>query len=195
LGTNLGTNYHPPKLVRIPSKGDKWFVVITKPVELQGSSTNIQVRRSTKTTDRRKAEAALPGIASAIYQEFDAALLGIQSQSTTMQPHFLSAAEVLASPFYSDPFITRRMLPPLVPPKDPTPKLSRFIPIYLAYLEERQIGDRKERHTKKSKCEEFMAVVGDIYLQDIKKFHAYQRFGQQDSQECYKSGVSASCSC
>lgn len=149
-------------------------MVITKPVELQGTFSNIQVRRSTKTTDRRKAEAALPGIASAIYQEFDTALLALQKLSTPIQFHYLSDEEVLASPVYNDPFVARRMLPPLEPPKDPSTKLSRFIPIYLAYLEERQIGDRKERHTKKSKCEEFMAVVGDLYLQEIKKFHAYK---------------------
>lgn len=169
----MGTNYHPPKLVKIPSKGDKWFVVITKPVELQGTNSNIQVRRSTKTTDRRKAEAALPGIASAIYQEFDTALLVVQKQSTPIQFHYLSDEEVLASPVYSDPFMTRRMLPPLEPRKDPSTKLSRFIPIYLAYLEERQVGNRKERNTRRTKCVEFMTVVGDLHLEDIKKVHAY----------------------
>lgn len=74
MGTNLGTNYHPPRLIQIPTNGNKWFVVITKPTTLQGTSANIQVRRSTGTTDKRKAEAAMPGIATKVYQEFDKAL-------------------------------------------------------------------------------------------------------------------------
>ena len=73
MGTKLGANYHPPRLVQIPTKGNKWFVLITKPTELQTTS-NIQVRRSAGTTDKRTAEAAMPRIAMEIYQEFDQAL-------------------------------------------------------------------------------------------------------------------------
>ncbi|MGO4909024.1 DUF6538 domain-containing protein [Pseudorhodobacter sp. W20_MBD10_FR17] len=106
----MGTNFHPPKLIQIPSKGNKWYVVITKPVELQGSSTNIQVRRSTKTTDRRKAESAMPSIATAIYAEFDTALTIQQQNSKTMTFHYLSDDEVQANLSLRDPFFARRML-------------------------------------------------------------------------------------
>jgi len=149
-------------------------VVITKPPAIQGTSTNIQVRRSTKTTDRRKAEVALPGIASAIYEEFDTALNIQQSKVKPVTFRYLSDEEVQNDPILRDPFITRRMLPPLEKPKDPSTRLSRFIPVYVDYLEANQIGDHKERRTKRSRCEQFMSVVGDLHVEDIKKFHAYK---------------------
>lgn len=170
----MGTNYHPPKLVQIRSKGNKWFVVITKPPSLQGTSSNIQVRRSTRTTDRRKAEAALPGIASAIYQEFDSELNNQRSKVKPVTFKFLSDEDVQNDPVLSDPFISRRMLPPLEKPKDPSTRLSRFIPVYVDYLEANEIGDHKERRTKRSRCEQFMSVVGDLHVEDIRKFHAYK---------------------
>lgn len=167
LGTKLGTNYHPASLVQIPSKGNKWFVVITKPTELQAGS-NIQVRRSTGTSDKRTAEGAMPGIAVEIYAEFDAALNRLPAPTA---PKFTYVTDEAS---HSDPFAMRRMLPPAEPPKDPAHKLSRFIIDYLAYLETNQIGSHKERSTRKTRCGEFLKCVGDIHVTDIKKVHAYQ---------------------
>lgn len=166
----MGNNYHPPRLVQIPTKGNKWFVVITKPTTLQGTSANIQVRRSTGTTDKRKAEAAMPGIATKVYQEFDKALNVKEQQAPQWQIKFLTNDDVLAL----DPFFARRMLPPLEEPKDPANKLSRFILNYLKHIDDRQVGDRKERRTRATKCNEFLAVVGDIHVEDIRKTHAYR---------------------
>lgn len=149
-------------------------MVITKPVELQGSSTNIQVRRSTKTTDRRKAESAMPSIATAIYAEFDTALTIQQQISKPMTFHYLSDDEVQANPSLHDPFFAHRMLPPLEKPKDPSTKLSRFILVYMDYLEANQVGDVKERKTRRTRCQEFMSIVGDIHIEDIEKYHAYR---------------------
>lgn len=167
MGTRLGTNYHPPSLVQIPSKGNKWFVVITKPTELQAGS-NIQVRRSTGTSDKRTAETAMPGIASQIYREFDAAL-NAQPTPAPITFRYLSDEESRA-----DPFAHRRMLPPAKSPKDPATNLSRFIIDYLAYLETNQIGSNKERSTRKTRCGEFLRCVGDIHITEVKKVHAYQ---------------------
>ncbi len=74
MGTKLGTNYHPPSLVQLPSKGNKWFVLVTKPQELQEPGKSAQVRRSTKTTDKRLTQSRLPAITNDIYGEFDKAL-------------------------------------------------------------------------------------------------------------------------
>ena len=146
-------------------------MVITRPKALQGTASNIQVRRSTRTSDRRIAEAALPNIASAIYAEFDTAISNLpKPPPPPLKIHFLTAKEQAMA----DPFAAQRMLPPLEKPKDPATKLSRFIPIYTNYLAEHQIGDHKERRTKHVKCEEFMSIVGDIHLEDIKKIHAYR---------------------
>ena len=80
MGTKLGTkslqSYHPPKLIQVPSKGNKWFVVVTKPKDLQRGK-NLQVRRSTGTTDQRIAETRMPALAEKIYAEFDKELGGI----------------------------------------------------------------------------------------------------------------------
>lgn len=168
LGTKLGTNYHPPSLVQIPSKGNKWFVVVTRPTELQTGS-NIQVRRSTGTSDKRTAEAAMPAIAMDIYAEFDAALNRLPAPTAPKFTYVTDEATLQA-----DPFAHRRMLPPLEPPKDPATKLRRFITDYLAYLETNQIGSHKERSTRKTRCGEFLLCVGDLYITDIKKVHAYQ---------------------
>ena len=73
-----------------------------------------------------------------------------------------------------DPFAHMRMLPPLEPPKDRATKLSRFIPDYLKHLETNNVGDFKERNTRKTKCTEFMSIVGDLHVEEIKKIHAYR---------------------
>ena len=49
---NLGHTYHPSTLTRMKAKGNKWYVFVTKPTELQ-SRPKEQVRRSTGTTDEK----------------------------------------------------------------------------------------------------------------------------------------------
>ena len=194
LGTNLGTNYHPPRLVQIPTKGNKWFVVITKPTALQGTSANIQVRRSTGTTDKRMAEAAMPGIATEVYREFDKALDVKVHQAPQWTITYVTPDDIHADPRLRDPFFARRMLPPLEEPKDPATKLSRFVPDYLKHIADRQLGDGKERRTRATKCNEFLALVGDIHVQDIRKTHAYRYAEWMEakglSNKTIKSGVS-----
>lgn len=63
-------DYHAPKLVRLPSRGDVWYVVVTKPVSLRKRPNDKQARRSTKTTDFKLAQKRLHGIATEIYREF-----------------------------------------------------------------------------------------------------------------------------
>ncbi|WP_439150322.1 DUF6538 domain-containing protein, partial [Sulfitobacter sp.] len=79
MGTIMGTRYHPSTLIQLPAKGNKWYVVVTKPVELQ-STSNIRVRRSTGTTDQKVAKSKQHSITQSIYKEFDAAL-ATQKQS------------------------------------------------------------------------------------------------------------------
>lgn len=73
MGTIMGTRYHPSTLIQLPAKGNKWYVVVTKPIELQ-TTANIRVRRSTGTTDEKLAKSKQHAITQAIYKEFDAAL-------------------------------------------------------------------------------------------------------------------------
>jgi integrase len=73
MGTKSGTIYHPSTLVQLPAKGNKWYVVVTKPKELQ-TEGSIKVRRSTGTSDRRIARTVQTKLTQEIYAEFDAAL-------------------------------------------------------------------------------------------------------------------------
>lgn len=172
----MGTNYHPARLVQIPSKGNKWFVVVTKPNELKSGSKNLQVRRSTGTTDKRRAESAMVRIAGKIYDEFD---VEIDEQAKQAQPVTFTfidptkATDARTRSMLNDPFVGRRMLPPLEPSKAPNTKLSRFIPDFIAHLEDIAKGGHKERKTKLSKLSEFHSLVGDLYVADIRKSHAY----------------------
>ncbi|PWG16184.1 site-specific integrase [Salibaculum griseiflavum] len=74
----MGTKhqYLPTTLVQIPSKGNKWFVVATKPLELQ-TGKNIQRRVSTKTTDRREAGRRWHEIEAEIWANFDKQIAGL----------------------------------------------------------------------------------------------------------------------
>lgn len=67
----MGTNFNPPNLVLIPSKGNKWFVVVTKSKELQAYSKNKQVRRSTGADDERITKSKSIQIVNEIYQKFE----------------------------------------------------------------------------------------------------------------------------
>ena len=67
----LNRGYPPPSLKQIPSKGNVWYVIITKPDELRGGKKNIQTRRSTGTTDERSAKIKQSQIVETIYSEWD----------------------------------------------------------------------------------------------------------------------------
>lgn len=69
----MGTKYHPSTLVQLPAKGNKWYVVVTKPKELQ-SAGSIKVRRSTGTIDEKIARGLKFQLTQEIYAEFDEAL-------------------------------------------------------------------------------------------------------------------------
>lgn len=67
----LNRDYLPPSLKQIPSKGNVWYVIITKPESLRDGKKNIQVRRSTGTTDGRIARAKQSQIVEEVYAEWD----------------------------------------------------------------------------------------------------------------------------
>jgi len=78
LGSEMGSTervkYAKSTLVPIKSKGDYYFVVCTKPIELRKTKSDKAVRRSTKTRDYREATRLWDKIEAEIYSEFDAAL-------------------------------------------------------------------------------------------------------------------------
>lgn len=67
----LNRGYLPPSLKQIPSKGNVWHVIITKPEALREGKKNIQIRRSTGTTDLRLARTVQSKITEEIYAEWD----------------------------------------------------------------------------------------------------------------------------
>lgn len=70
----LNRGYQPPSLKQLPSKGNVWYVIITKPESLRDGKSNIQIRRSTGTTDERTAKAKQSKIVEDIYAEWDSLL-------------------------------------------------------------------------------------------------------------------------
>ena len=70
----LSRGYYPHSLKQIPSKGNQWYVIITKPEALRENKKNIQVRRSTGTTDYKYAKQLEIDIVAKVYAEFDALL-------------------------------------------------------------------------------------------------------------------------
>ena len=67
----LNRVYPPPSLTQIPSKGNFWYVIITKPEALRDGKKNIQIRRSTGTSDERSARIKQSEIVERIYAEWD----------------------------------------------------------------------------------------------------------------------------
>ena len=173
----MGTKFNPPTLVQIPSKGNKWFVVVTKPEELQAFSKNKQARLSTGTTDRRRAEALMSKITQEIYEKFQKEIddIYLRSQARSVDPAAMFTSQITAEPkkvFISDAFTIQQF----GLDKDPTLKFSRLIPKYFEYLEGINKDSRKERGTKLSKLKEFVDVVdenNDLHLENVKKKHAY----------------------
>lgn len=74
LTAALSRGYYPHSLKQIPSKGNQWYVIITKPEALRENKKNIQVRRSTGTTDYKYAKQLEIDIVAKVYAEFDALL-------------------------------------------------------------------------------------------------------------------------
>ncbi|MDU8913365.1 tyrosine-type recombinase/integrase [Aestuariicoccus sp. MJ-SS9] len=66
----MAGDYHPPTLVQVPSKGNRWYVYVTKPKALQKKGGK-QAKKSTNTTDERIARQRMHGIAQEIYDGFD----------------------------------------------------------------------------------------------------------------------------
>ncbi len=46
--------------------------------------------------------------------------------------------------------------------------------VYEAHLNDNNISNIKERKTKVAVCKEFLSVVGDMFVDDVRKYHAYQ---------------------
>lgn len=175
LGTTLGTKFHPPTLVKVASKGNKWFVYVTKPPELQAYSKTKQVRRSTGTTDKRRAEAVKSEITSKIYEEFQKEIddIYLRSEARKVDPAAVFTSQITAEPntvFISDSFTINR----LGLDKDPRLRISRLIPEFAQHLDDLNKETRKERRTKISKIKEFISVVDDLNVLDVKKQHAYK---------------------
>ena len=82
LGTALGTKlmvipnkYPPTKLVQIKSKGDYWFVQVTKPDDVYAiTGGNKTARLSTKTKDKRQAELLWRPTETQLYTSWDTLL-------------------------------------------------------------------------------------------------------------------------
>ena len=68
----MSRQYNKPELRRVPGK-KSWYVVITKPVELQ-TRNNKQIRRSTGTTNEALAKKKMHSIASQVFSEWNDAL-------------------------------------------------------------------------------------------------------------------------
>lgn len=147
-------------------------MVVTKPKELQDVGKNTQVRRSTRTTDKRLAQSRLPAIANDIYGEFDSALMAMPQEARSPSLSYITSEEAISQS--GDPWIGIRPIPPYQPPKDPSHRLSRFITRYEEHLHANQVGNLKERKTKISVCNKFLEVTGDVHMEEIRKFHAYQ---------------------
>ena len=77
--------YHKPELRRVSGKSS-WYVFITKPIELQ-TQNNKQIRKSTRTTDRKLAEKRMHGIAASIFEQWDRQLY-VDPLERFLQPHW-----------------------------------------------------------------------------------------------------------
>ena len=74
LGTTASIKYEKSTLKKLPSKGNYYYVICTKPHELRRNSHDKQKRLSTKTRDHREASKLWDKLEREIYAEFDKAL-------------------------------------------------------------------------------------------------------------------------
>lgn len=177
MGTTLGTTFHPPSLIQIPSKGNKWFVVVTKPDELRIYSKGKQVRRSTGTADKKLAETRSVQIANEIYEEFQKEIddIHLKAKARLYDPAARLTTQISVDPntcITTDAFTIKHF----GLDKDPKLKFSRLIPQYVEHLEMLDRESRKERNTKLSKLNEFLKIVDEkheLQIEDVKKVHAY----------------------
>ena len=177
MGTTLGTTFHPPSLIQIPSKGNKWFVVVTKPDELRIYSKGKQVRRSTGTADKKLAETRSVQIANEIYEAFQKEIdeIHLKAKARLYDPAARLTTQISVDPntcITTDAFTIKHF----GLDKDPKLKFSRLIPLYVEHLEMLNRESRKERNTKLSKLNEFVKIVDEkheLQIEDVKKVHAY----------------------
>lgn len=126
--------YHASKLVRLKAKGKKWYVQISKPLELQ-TGKDKQIRRSTGATDRKRAERKQHRIAQQMYSEFDQVL-------DELKPRPPMKFTYLTGP--PDPLVMFRPRPE-IPRQDPAKHLSR---VRQQYCERRNWGRLNRRTTQ-----------------------------------------------
>ncbi len=62
-------DFYPSTLVKLPSRGDTWYVSVTIPKEFRTGKAK-QIRKSTLTTDLKTAQRKQHAIADAIYKSF-----------------------------------------------------------------------------------------------------------------------------
>lgn len=176
MGTTLGTTFHPPSLIQIPSKGNKWYVVVTKPDELRIYSKGKQVRRSTRTSDKKLAETRSVQIANEIYEEFQNEIddIHLKAKARLYDPAARLTTQISADPatcITTDAFTIKHF----GLDKDSKLKFRRLINQYYDHLNDIGGEARKERKTKLSKITEFIDVVeagGELHIDDIKRVHA-----------------------
>ncbi|MEM7005155.1 MAG: DUF6538 domain-containing protein [Pseudomonadota bacterium] len=153
-------SYHPSKLVCLKAKGGVWYVQVTKPTELQTKNYK-QIKRATGTTDRKEAERKQHQITQEIYAEFDAQLERLNPQPS------IKIVYDLGPP---DPYAAWRPKPEI-----PRANISlRFSRIWRRYIDERKWGRERTKRDVKRYLKEFLSIIGDEQVDQIKKKHGYQ---------------------
>ncbi|MDU8928396.1 DUF6538 domain-containing protein [Alisedimentitalea sp. MJ-SS2] len=153
-------SYHPSKLISLRAKGNVWYVQVTKPPELQKGNDK-QIRRSTGTTDRKEAERRQHRITEEIYARFDAELERLNPQPEVKFNY------VVGPP---DPLLAWRPKP-VIPKQNISLRMSRVWP---KYVEGRNWGREKTKNGVVGHLKEFISVVGDLQIDQLKKKHGYQ---------------------
>ncbi len=154
-------DYHASRLIQVKSKGNKWYVQVTKPRELQSPKSK-QEKRSTGTTDRKAAEKRQHQITQEIYARFDQ-MLGVNRP--TSQSNFT----IKYIDDHPDPFAMYRPWPAF-DPDDPNKRLSVLRPIY---IDQRRWNREKSKVGADQHIKEFTTVVGNFPVDKLKKKHAY----------------------
>lgn len=152
--------YHPSSLIRLKSKGDVWYVQVTKPQELQTRNSK-QERRSTGTPDKTIAKRRQHEKTQEIYQKFDR-LLGIDRRAPSPKLTFVTEPP-------EDPWIMYRPWP-AYDPDDPSKRVNSLRPTYIS---DRRWNRRKTMKGADSHIREFSVLVGNLQVDRLKKKHAY----------------------
>ncbi len=171
IGLENRPDYHAPTLVPLSAKGGKFYVCITMPKALQ-SGSQTQMMRSTGTTDLRIAKTKLVSKANEIYAAFDQKLAELHQsfQNQIEQPAYTQTIGDFSKIYTVDPFLIRKH----GLDRNPDHRITKLIPSWIKHLEDTEQGDHKERTSRKNKVNEFVQVVGDLHVQEVKKQHAYQ---------------------